>query len=415
MAAAPLQQARLEGRIEGSATERYLRALFENALHFPLLNILTELFAEGPARYFVAPDLYAILLGGLVQGAALAFWASASRTRIVLANLCGPAVYTAIEVLVEGMRFFAGPQHWAYWIFSLAIGLLQAAALTRSQPLRAMALAGIAVTRSITVFVMYVVLEVHLLARQPLQEFLASIGHRFVALTMLLLGLIAGVAEVGAARYLDSLRVLSRQLKQYSQWLLGHTLLAESIDDPQRLRLRRERRAVMFMDVRGFTAWSETQSPETVAAFVNDLYQGAEEILHLHHALKYKFTGDEVMALFAHSADALSAAAALRERLQPGLAQLGIAVGMGVHAGQLMEGMLGASETRQYDVIGDTVNTAKRIESLAGKGEIVVSETVMQEASGAFRFGAVEESEAKGKRGQLRVARLLADARQAGA
>ena len=60
----------------------------------------------------------------------------------------------------------------------------------------------------------------------------------------------------------------------------------------------------MFMDVRGFTAWSETQSPETVAAFVNDLYQGAEEILHLHHALKYKFTGDEVMALFAQSADA---------------------------------------------------------------------------------------------------------------
>ena len=395
-------------RIEGSAASRYLRELLQNSLHFPVLIILVELLHEGPSRYLAAPDLYAILAGGLVQGAVLAFRARGRPAALFAGNLAGPGVYTVIEVMVEGTRFFAGPQHQAYWIFALAIGLLQATQASAPAPVRAAAVVAEGVVRSAAVFAMYVILEVALAATHPGTDFLRDPGHAFVGLTTLLLGALAGVAELHAARYLSSLRDLSTRLKQYSEWWLGRALLSESLDDPSRLALRRERRAVLFADVRGFTAWSEAQSPEIVAAFVAEFYRTAEEELQRCGAIKYKFTGDEVMAVLPDGAAALAAATGMRDRLRSRLADTGVAIGIGVHEGVVMEGLFGTDQSRQYDVIGDTVNTAKRMESAARGGEVVVDAALAATLQDHYPFGATELLEAKGKRAPIAVTRLAA-------
>ena len=63
--------------------------------------------------------------------------------------------------------------------------------------------------------------------------------------------------------YLGLLRETSSQLQRYSEWLLGKDLLERVIADPEALSMMRRERAVLFMDIRSFTAWAERCTPET--------------------------------------------------------------------------------------------------------------------------------------------------------
>jgi class 3 adenylate cyclase len=75
---------------------------------------------------------------------------------------------------------------------------------------------------------------------------------------------------------------------------------------------------------------------------------------------------------------ALRTALDLQAGLQSVLASFNLAVGIGLHTGEVIEGLMGSANTRKYDIIGDAVNTAKRLESSAGQGEIVLSAATYQ-------------------------------------
>jgi class 3 adenylate cyclase len=89
--------------------------------------------------------------------------------------------------------------------------------------------------------------------------------------------------------------------------------------------------------------------------------------------------------------------------LTPAFQKDGLGGGIGLHFGPLVEGLLGSAGVKFYDVIGDTVNTAKRIESAAESGEVLISEDMRAMIGNTFRIGAGREISAKGKENLVMV------------
>ena len=395
----------LEKRIEGSPATRFFQEFFGNSAQFPIANILLELLLEGPVRYLVAPDAYAITLAAIVQTRILSRWQMGAHPRRFLGNLIGPALYTAIEIGIEGTEFFASPNHLAYWGFAAAIGLLQSIRPAIPRPLRGPVQVIEDVVRASILLVMYIIFE-NATGGLAHGGFFTDPSHKFVALATLLLGLSLGLANLTARRYLHLLRETAAQLRTYSEWLLGRDLLEKSMVDPATLTLKRHQRTVLFMDIRGFTAWSETRGPEEVVEMLNRYYRAAETTLASAPVVKSKFTADEMMVVFPGPAEAVLAARRLRREIGELLAGHGLGAGIALHSGPLVEGLLGSMGVKFYDVIGDTVNTAKRIEGAAVAGEVLVSADVAAVLE-TGKLGLKRQIAVKGKEMPIEVYPLL--------
>ncbi len=126
---------------------------------------------------------------------------------------------------------------------------------------------------------------------------------------------------------------------------------------------------VLYLDVVGFTAYSERNPPAVVATMLNELFGVCEVITRECHGDIDKFIGDAIMAVFIDANDAvtagrkvLSALVRLNEsRKTRGLE--GVRIRVGINSGSVIQGEIGTSSRRDVTVIGDVVNTASRIES----------------------------------------------------
>jgi class 3 adenylate cyclase len=236
-----------------------------------------------------------------------------------------------------------------------------------------------------------------------LGSFLSDPSHVFVTIAIPILGLSLGISDVIVKRYQTQLQEVSGKLKTYSEWSLGPKLLDQLLADSNALALRRVQRTVLFMDIRGFTRWSEHHAPEFVVDMLNQYYRESEEVLISLNARKYKFNADEVMAVFEDALTAIQAAEALQTRVSKWLAPYELGAGIGIHMGHLVEGLLGTRGVRIFDVIGDTVNTAKRLESAAERGEILLSETLFNAHQTGIATNQPREISVKGKTNSLNV------------
>ncbi|NCP86220.1 MAG: adenylate/guanylate cyclase domain-containing protein [Anaerolineae bacterium CG_4_9_14_3_um_filter_57_17] len=387
----------------GTNRLQFFQELFGNSLYFPLVNILLESLVESPGQYLSAPDPYILLAASIFQALILNRWRSGWQR--LPGNLIGPAIYTLIEVALDGMRFFTSFNHVAFWLFAFSFGVLQAARDYLPDVWANWMLVLEDALRGSILLVMYFVFEVKTNPQQTasLQVFLQDSSHVFVALTAVFLGLINGFSSVAARRSLKLLNETSAKLRTYSEWLFGRDLLGRVLERPETLNLKRQARAILFMDIRGFTAWSEPRSPEDVVNMLNRYYQTAEAILTQHHVIKLKFSADEVLAVFPEVDDSLQSAIKLRLQIANLLNRHDLGVGIGIHSGAIVEGMVGSKDIKFYDVIGDTVNTAKRLETSAASGEILISDAVRLALGQTFRVGAKRLIEVKGKEEPLLV------------
>jgi len=177
---------------------------------------------------------------------------------------------------------------------------------------------------------------------------------------------------------------------------------------------------VLFADLAGFTALSESLDPEDVRAIQSDLFREMSASIERYEGFVEKFVGDAVMAVFgaprAHEDDperGLRAALLMRERMD-GLNQrwerrVGrpLALHIGVNTGPVVAGRIGATADAAYAVTGDTVNTASRLQSAAPAGDILVSDATYQLTHHAFSFAPGEDVRLKGKSEPVAVHRLL--------
>jgi class 3 adenylate cyclase len=171
--------------------------------------------------------------------------------------------------------------------------------------------------------------------------------------------------------------------------------------------LEGERRwaTVLFGDLAGFTRLSEASDPEEVRLMVDACTAQMGEIVDRYGGWIDKVMGDAVMAVFgapvAHEDDAERAVRAALE-LQRYAAEnaddlAGLALRVGVDSGEVMFAPVGPSDSRELTVMGDTVNTAWRLQEVAPQGGILMGEETLRACRNAIRCDAVEPITVKGK------------------
>lgn len=156
---------------------------------------------------------------------------------------------------------------------------------------------------------------------------------------------------------------------------------------------------VLFADIRGFTRISEHASPEKIVHLLNKYFSAMTDIIFAHGGTLDKYLGDGLMALFGaptatskDAGNALSAAVAMQRRMMgineelkaEGFAEIG--VGMGLHTGEVTVGYIGSERRSEYTAIGDTVNTASRLESNALGGQILISDATAKAAHTRYQL-----------------------------
>ncbi|MFP5518756.1 MAG: adenylate/guanylate cyclase domain-containing protein [Bdellovibrionia bacterium] len=175
---------------------------------------------------------------------------------------------------------------------------------------------------------------------------------------------------------------------------------------------------VFFSDIRGFTAFSEKRKPEEVVAMLNEYFAVMVSIINRHGGVVDKFIGDAIMAIWGapkeSDKDAYNAVRACLE-MRKSLEELNakreargeppIAIGMGLHAGRAISGTIGSDERMEFTVIGNTVNTASRIEAStkAFGTDLLISDDVLTRVGEEFKIDFAGAAEVKGRSEALKM------------
>lgn len=204
-------------------------------------------------------------------------------------------------------------------------------------------------------------------------------------------------AGIGAVA-LDNLRFAERSrhdalVRGNFERFFTPMLAARIAAAPESLRLGGERRdvAVLFSDIRGFTTLAAQLTPVETARLLTEYFSEMADCVFKHGGTLDKFIGDEVMAQWgapiSEPDDADRAVAAALDMIDA-LHRLNaiwlsqgrprLQVGIGINYGEAFAGYLGSERRLEYTVIGDTVNTAKRLCTAAQGGEILVSQSLRQ-------------------------------------
>jgi two-component system sensor histidine kinase ChiS len=203
------------------------------------------------------------------------------------------------------------------------------------------------------------------------------------------------VSALRAFRALTRLEESRRQLAQIAQASARfvprqflHFLHKNSIVDAQLGDSVQAAMSILFADIRSFTSMSETMSPQENFDFINSYLRQVGPVIRQHNGFIDKYIGDAIMALFPETADdAVRAAIEMQKQVaiyneyrQNG-GYLPIAVGIGIHSGSIMLGIIGEEERMDSTVIADAVNLASRLEQLTklyGAGIIISVQTLSQ-------------------------------------
>jgi adenylate cyclase len=235
---------------------------------------------------------------------------------------------------------------------------------------------------------------------------------------------------LGALTYLLERRGRSQLNRLFGQYVPPE-LVDEMNEDPAQYSMsgRSAELTVMFADVRGFTTLSEKMEPTALGELMNTLLTDLSRVIRADHLGTIdKYIGDCVMAFWGapvarpdHATEAVSAALdmlASLARLTPTLSLpdgAQIAIGIGMNTGRAVVGNMGSAYRMAYTVLGDTVNTASRLEGLTktyGVG-IVAGDSVRAAAPAAFVWRRLDLVRVKGRETPLGIHEPLCHADEA--
>lgn len=203
-------------------------------------------------------------------------------------------------------------------------------------------------------------------------------------------------------------------------------LVSEIISDPDILsKGKRQKVTVLFSDIRNFTKFSEQMDPEELSLFLTEFRKRMVRAIFKYNGSLDKFIGDAVMATFGTpipsanlQEDSQNAVLAAKEMLREltlfnlerkSVGHSEIQIGIGIHTGEVFCGSIGSEERMEFTVIGDTVNTASRIESACKdlKSNLLVSEAVWKEQAEPGHWKAHENRQLLGKEQTLNLYSLI--------
>jgi class 3 adenylate cyclase len=192
----------------------------------------------------------------------------------------------------------------------------------------------------------------------------------------------------------------------------------------QKDRIEGERREVtiMFCDMKGFTPLTESLGPDKTFSMMDELFEILIQKVNDYQGTVNELRGDGILAFFGAPIAledapqrAIRSALAIHremirynERLRERFDIPEVKLRIGINTGPVVVGAMGNDLRVQFTAVGDTINMASRMESLAEPGTVCVTEETFRLAEGFFRFEALGERRVKGKRDPVRVYRVIA-------
>lgn len=178
---------------------------------------------------------------------------------------------------------------------------------------------------------------------------------------------------------------------------------------------------VVFADAAAFTSFAEKTSPELVVALLNELFTVLTEVVFRHGGMVDKFMGDCIMAVFGardgaqgdHVTRALAAAEDMHRFVEASAPRwkreydYDLRLGIGLSTGDALVGNLGSEARMEFTAVGDSVNVAARLETLARPGQTLVTVEVMREAGDAFQFHSLGMHSVRGKAQPVEVLEVV--------
>jgi len=174
----------------------------------------------------------------------------------------------------------------------------------------------------------------------------------------------------------------------------------------------KKKMAVLFSDIRGFTAFSETRAPEEVIAMINRYLGFQAEIVTSKGGSVDKFVGDEMVALFDQEdgierAIESSILIQKRARQENEKDSNAIHIGIGINFGPMVQGNMGSEERMDYTVIGAAVNLGARLCSAAKPEEILIPKSLLGLLHENYHLGESQKMRFKGFTNEIEIASLL--------
>ena len=189
----------------------------------------------------------------------------------------------------------------------------------------------------------------------------------------------------------------------FAQYLLKHP-------DAGKLGGKRREVVMMMSDIRGFTALSETLSPEIIIRILNQYFSHMIKIIQDHNGIIVDFFGDAILVFFeplsGSAADTSLCCIQCASRMQSEMSAFnnkmekeklpGLGMGIGINAGQVIVGNIGSDTRAKYGIVGSAVNITSRIQAKALKQEIIISESVHQYTKDQIQIQKTFSAELKG-------------------
>ena len=220
--------------------------------------------------------------------------------------------------------------------------------------------------------------------------------------------------------------VLSQRNEERIRHIFQKYVPAEVIDEVLKMGAdkllvgKKQTATILFSDIRGFTSISEKLTAEQLFTSLNTYFNIMVGIIMEYEGIIDKFIGDAIMAIFgapiSYGNDAELAVYAAIEMLSelekfrnslPPNRQFHIRIG--VNTGMVVAGYLGSSQRLEYTVLGDSVNVASRLETLAPPNSIYIGEATYRRVKGAFKLKDLGSMQLKGKEKKINVYMVMHD------
>jgi adenylate cyclase len=220
------------------------------------------------------------------------------------------------------------------------------------------------------------------------------------------------------------------------QRLLSPQLIDQVVNGQVEIKQGGEERTttVLFADIRGFTSLAERLPAQVIVSLLNDYFEIMVDVIFAQQGTLDKFVGDEIMALWGAPLDVDNPEIRATEcalSMQEGLAQFNelrrmefeiaiesgtlpadaeyekLQIGIGINSGRVIAGYIGSSKSLSYTVVGDPVNVASRLCSVAKPDEIVIGRATYSKLQDRFRCVALPPQQLKGKSESVDLFRVV--------